>query len=83
MWMGNWNPVKNREPDKKDEHAFKEFLVQKYERKQWYKSLSEVKREEESASSAQVEKPEQTKIQPPPSSRVTGLFVRRLAESVD
>ena len=69
MWMGNWNPTRDREPDKKEEQLFKQFLISKYERKQWYKSPAEVKKEEPAAPEAKVE----AKIQPPPSSKVRKL----------
>ena len=62
--MGSWNPSRDREPDKKDEQAFKEFLISKYEKRNWYKSPSEVAKE--SATPAQETRTE-TKIGPPPS----------------
>ena len=67
--MGMWNPAKDREPDKREEQTFKQFLISKYERKQWYKSPAEV-RMEESASAGQENKVE-AKLQPPPSSKVS------------
>ena len=71
VWLGNWNSSKDREPDKKEEQAFKEFLITKYERRQWYKSPSEVRREEEVNKPAATAKPlAEVKIQPPPGSRV-------------
>ena len=80
--MGTWNPSRDREPDKKEEQAFKQFLISKYERKQWYKSPAEVKMEESAA--AQQENKVEAKIQPPPSSKVSGrcgwrgaLYLRR------
>ena len=69
VWMGMWNSARDREPDKKEEQAFKQFLISKYERKQWYKSLAEVKMEE-SAAAGQASKAE-AKLQPPPSSKVS------------
>ncbi len=71
VWLGNWNPSKDREPDKKDEQAFKEFLCTKYERRQWYKSLAEVRREEESNKAPPPSAKSEVKIQPPPGSRVS------------
>lgn len=65
--MGNWNHSRDREPDKKEEHAFKEFLISKYERKQWYKSPADVKKEEETVPAPAKPEP---KIQPPPSTKV-------------
>lgn len=62
VWLGKWNPKRDREPDKKDEVAFKEFLIAKYERKNWYCSPAEVKKEEK-----ELPKPE-PKLQPPPPS---------------
>lgn len=62
VWLGKWNPKRDREPDKKDEVAFKEFLIAKYERKSWYCSPAEVKKEEK-----ELPKPE-PKLQPPPPS---------------
>lgn len=69
MWLGNWNPAKDRETDKKEEQLFKEFLITKYERRQWYKSPAEVKREE-AATKTEVVKAE-PKLQPPPSTKVS------------
>lgn len=64
-WMAKWDTKKDREPDKKNEVAFKEYLISKYERKTWFKSLSEVKREEQE----QVKTPtEQPKLAPPTTS---------------
>ncbi len=63
IWMGNWNPAKDREPDKKQEMAFKQFLMSKYERKQWYKSPAEVK----AATAATVQTKVEQKLKPPPS----------------
>ena len=75
VWLGTWNPSKDREPDKKEEQAFKEFLITKYERRQWYKSPGEVKREEETTKAvASSAKAEVNKIQPPPSSRVNLIY---------
>ena len=62
--MGRWNPRRDRDPDKKDEVAFKEFLISKYERKHWYVSPAELKKE-----TKESPKPE-PKLQPPPSSKV-------------
>ena len=62
--MGNWNPSKDREPDKKEEHAFRQFLISKYERRQWYKTPAEVKKENESSSVQQTKV--EPKLQPPP-----------------
>lgn len=69
--MGTWNPSRDREPDKKEEQAFKQFLISKYERKQWYKSLAEVKMEESAAATAGQENKPEPKLQPPPSTRVS------------
>ena len=63
IWLGTWNPSKDREVDKKNEQAFKQFLLTKYERKQWYKSPQEVVREDASKQEVKAE----PKIQPPPS----------------
>lgn len=51
-WMGKWDPKKDREPDKKNEVAFKEYLIAKYERKSWYKSAADIKKEEQQAAPA-------------------------------
>ena len=63
IWMGRWNPRQDKEPSKKEEVAFKEFLIAKYERKQWYRSPSEVRRENEKESSTPKTEP---KLLPPP-----------------
>ena len=57
-----WNPRRDKEPDKKDEIAFKDFLVSKYERRVWYVNPSEVRKKEDKVESP---KPE-PKLQPPP-----------------
>ena len=62
--MGKWNPRKDREPDKKNEVAFKEYLIAKYERKAWYRSPADIKKEEQQATPTT----EQTKVLPPPTS---------------
>jgi hypothetical protein len=64
IWLGGWNPTRDREPDKKEEQAFKEFLITKYERRNWYKSPSEVAKEE--AAPVQEVKTD-AKLGPPPS----------------
>ena len=69
--MGTWNPSRDREPDKKEEQLFKQFLITKYERKQWYKSPAEVKREE---ATPEKEVKVEAKIQPPPASKVRKIF---------
>ena len=70
--MAKWDPKKDREPDKKNEVAFKEYLIAKYERKSWYKSPSEVKREEQQQASTPMEQP---KIPPPTTSvKVCQMF---------
>jgi len=75
VWLGNWNPSRDREPDKKEEQAFKEFLVTKYERRQYYKSPSEVRREQEANKPAATAKPPaEVKILPPPGSRVRNYY---------
>ena len=61
--MGTWNPTRDREPDKKDEQAFKQFLISKYERKNWYKSPAEVVKETPPVEPVKAE----PKIEPPPS----------------
>ena len=63
-WMGKWDPKKDREPDKKNEVAFKEYLMSKYQRKTWYKSPAEVKKDEQQVTPATG----QVKIQPPTTS---------------
>ena len=68
--MGHWNPSRDREPDKKEEQLFKQFLISKYERRQWYKSPEDVKRESATPVETQAPKPE-TRILPPPSSKVS------------
>lgn len=64
--MGSWNSSKDREVDRKNEQAFKQFLLSKYERKQWYKP-PEVVREDTSKQEAKQEAKAEPKIQPPPS----------------
>ena len=70
IWMGRWNPRQDKEPSKKDEVAYKEFLIAKYERKQWYRSAAEVKREREKESGSGTP-PVEPKLLPPPSTKVT------------
>ena len=78
--MGGWNPTKDREPDKKEEQAFKQFLISKYERKTWYKSPELVLKEEQTAT-VQAPKAE-PKLTPPPSKvrceMLTGAFSHSL-----
>lgn len=64
IWLGGWNPTRDREPSKKDEQAFKQFLITKYERKNWYRSPSEVAKETPSPT---PETKADHKIEPPPS----------------
>jgi Arf-GAP domain and FG repeat-containing protein 1 len=66
VWMGRWNPRQDKEASKKDEVAFKEFLISKYERKMWYKA--EVKRESEAKNESSTPTAE-AKILPPPSTK--------------
>ena len=66
--MGKWDPKKDREPDKKNEVAFKEYLMAKYQRKTWYKSPSEVKKEEQQVAPATG----QVKVQTPTTSVKVG-----------
>ena len=67
IWMGHWNPRHDREPNKKDEIAYKDFLIAKYERKQWYQA-AEVKKEKEKDNVST--QPVEPKLQPPPSVKV-------------
>ena len=62
--MGKWDPKKDREPDKKNEVAFKEYLIAKYERRSWYKSAADIKKEEQQAAPAT----DQTKLPTPTTS---------------
>ena len=69
--MGRWNQRHDKEPSKKDEVAFKEFLISKYERKQWYRDPVDVKRERDSdAGTTPAAEP---KLLPPPSTKVLHL----------
>ena len=68
VWMGRWNPRHDKDPSKKDEVAFKEFLISKYERKQWYRSPADIKREREKENNTPPAT--ETKLLPPPSSKV-------------
>ena len=68
--MGKWNPRHDKDPSKKDEVGFKEFLISKYERKQWYRSPSEVKKERENGSNSAPPPVTEAKLLPPPSSKV-------------
>lgn len=70
VWMGRWNPRHDKEPSKKEEVAFKEFLIAKYERKQWYRDPAEVKKEKEKETSAPAPEP---KLLPPPSVKVKAI----------
>ena len=63
-WSGKWDPKKDREPDKKNEVAFKEYLISKYERRSWYRSPAEVKKEEQQAAPTA----DQAKLPPPTTS---------------
>jgi hypothetical protein len=77
--MGKWDPKKDREPDKKNEVAFKEYLMAKYQRKTWYKSPSEVKKEEQQVTPATG----QVKIQTPTTSvKVEAPFTLTLSLSL-
>lgn len=71
VWMGRWNPRHDKEPSKKEEVAFKEFLMAKYERRQWYRDPGEVKKEKEKESNAPAPEP---KLLPPPSVKVMVLM---------
>lgn len=66
MWLGKWNPKRDREPDKSDENAFKQYLISKYERRSWYRSPSEPTKED----TGKTETKPEPKILPPPSSKV-------------
>ena len=66
--MNTWNPKNSREPDKKDDVAFKDFLITKYQKKQWYKSPAEIKRESEANGPP---KPDPVLQPPPPSVKVS------------
>jgi hypothetical protein len=67
IWMGRWNQRHDKEPSKKDEVAFKEFLISKYERKQWYRDPEAVKKER--VSDADTTPAAQPKLLPPPSTK--------------
>ena len=69
VWMGKWNPRQDKEPTKKDEVGFKEFLISKYERRMWYRSPGEVKREKDGHNSDTPASPS-PKLLPPPSTKV-------------
>ena len=68
--MGRWNPRQDKEPSKKDELAFKEFLISKYERRQWYHSPAEVKKERETNDNTASSPAVEAKLLPPPSTKV-------------
>ena len=70
-WMGKWDTKKDREPDKKNEVAFKEYLIAKYERKSWYRSPAEIKREAEQQVTPTAD---QAKLPPPTTSVKVPLF---------
>ena len=65
--MGRWNTRQDKEPSKKDEVAYKEFLIAKYERKQWYRNHADVRKEREPDNGAPAPEP---KLLPPPSTKV-------------
>jgi len=69
IWLGKWNSKRDREPDKADESAFKNFLIAKYERKSWYVDPKEALKEE-----TNTEPKPEPKLNPPPSSKV-GLYL--------
>ena len=71
MWMGRWNPRQDKEPIKKDEVAFKEFLISKYERRMWYRSPVEVKKERDGKNSESTTPTAEAKLLPPPSAKVS------------
>lgn len=72
IWMGRWDPRRDREPSKKDEQAFREFLRDKYERKKWYRDPSEVKRDlaSKSPEAATSVTPTSLPSLPPPTQQV-------------
>ena len=73
IWSGKWDSKKDREPDKKNEVAFKEYLISKYERKTWYRSPAEVKKEEQEATPTA----DQAKLPPPTTSvKVSGHLLK-------
>lgn len=76
-WMGKWDPKKDREPDKKNEVAFKEYLIAKYERRSWYKSAADIKKEEQQASPTT----DQTKLPTPTTSVKVHVYVCPFARS--
>ena len=76
VWMGRWNPRQDKEPSKKDGVGFKEFLISKYERKQWFRNPAEVRKEREKDSSAAAPEP---KLLPPPSTKVHVYTVQVMA----
>ena len=62
VWLGRWDPKQDREPDKKNPVTFKEYLVAKYERKQWYTEPGEHKEEPKAVATP----PTQSKLPGPP-----------------
>ena len=50
VWMGTWDPRKDREVDSKDEQRMKDFLRDKYERKKWYRDPGDIKKDSSSKS---------------------------------
>ena len=77
IWMGNWDSRRDREPDKKDEQAFKEYLRDKYERKKWYKDPNEVKKEiaSKNTDTTLTSKPATIPTLPPPVSTFYNLLL--------
>lgn len=71
VWLGRWDPKQDREPDKKNPVVFKEYLIAKYERKQWYTEPGE-HREEPTAVSTP---PTQSKLPGPPKVRRMGMML--------
>lgn len=77
IWMGRWDPRRDREPSKKDEQAFREFLRDKYERKKWYRDPSEVKRDLalKSPEAATSVTPTSLPSLPPPTQQVRWVYI--------
>ena len=77
MWLGRWDPNRS-EPDKKNAVVFKEYLVAKYERKQWYKEAADNREEPKAVGTP----PTQAKLAAPPKVRMSVGFVRWIGEGM-
>lgn len=75
VWLGRWDPSKDKEINSKDERIFKEYLRDKYERKKWYRDPSEVRKAKSPDPPPASTTPKTTIISPPTKVRDTDSYI--------